>query len=314
MQPGTVHFVISTEDCITVGGHFYSPATLDKTMMSLVTKRYVAPQTTNTAHSHCGVLFLRMLSYLVYVFKNDGNKGSNTVWTPSSEQLAHIVVIASYLDQLAPGPFDKDTANDIDPISEDDESKDDGEASATEEAEKPKRKCKAKKPVVVSIDSKHSCATMDLNKLPKTWQHTQEFEHDFSYAKLTLIPTVIRLATTRYPDIVRQISAVQDTLLRYSKAFDDQLAHLNRLKGWEVHDPIKRSDKLTNLLKNLLTEDDLKFLREERQREKKHKPKVVEGKHNLTGLNQSDSPNLKVKRQCTLRVVRCRRQRAWKDK
>ncbi|KLO05148.1 hypothetical protein SCHPADRAFT_947147 [Schizopora paradoxa] len=185
-----------TEDCITVGGHFYSPATLDKTMMSLVTKRYVAPQTTNTAHSHCGVLFLRMLSYLVYVFKNDGNKGSNTVWTPSSEQLAHIVVIASYLDQLAPDPFDEDTANDIDPISEDDESKDDDEASATEEeAEMPKRKCKAKKPVVVSIDSKHSRATMDLNKLPETWQHTQEFEHDFSYANFTLIPTVIRLAS-----------------------------------------------------------------------------------------------------------------------
>ncbi|KLO06454.1 hypothetical protein SCHPADRAFT_895409 [Schizopora paradoxa] len=287
MQPGTVHFVISTEDCIAVGGHFYSPATLDKTMMSLVTERYVAPQTTNTAHSRCGVLFLRMLSYLVYVFKNNGDKGSDAVWTPSSEQLAHIFVIASYLDQLAPDPFDEDTTDDIDPVSEDDESKDDDEASATEEAEKPKRKRKPKKPVVVSIDSKHSSATLDLNKLPETWQHTKEFEHDFGYATLTLIPTVIRLATTRYPDIVRQISAVQDTLLRYSKAFDDQLAHLNRLKGWEVRDPIKRSEKLTDLLKNLLTEADLKIMREERQREKKQTPKVVEGKHDLTGLDQS---------------------------
>lgn len=43
MAPGTPHFFITLEDCLAVGGHFYSCAgpLLFRTMMSLVSERFL---------------------------------------------------------------------------------------------------------------------------------------------------------------------------------------------------------------------------------------------------------------------------------
>ena len=63
--------------------------TLDKTMMALVFERYVAPLTTNTAHARCGIVFIRMLSYLTTALR-DRTKSENgdVMWIPDARELA----------------------------------------------------------------------------------------------------------------------------------------------------------------------------------------------------------------------------------
>ena len=117
MQPGTAHFVISTEDCLAVGGHFYSPGTLDRTMMCMVFERYVAQNITNTAHTKCGALFIRKLCYLNSAFAYANEKDS--LWLPTARELAHMIVITAYLDQLAPFEVE-DLSEDIQRDPEDD--------------------------------------------------------------------------------------------------------------------------------------------------------------------------------------------------
>ncbi len=71
MHPGTTHFVVSVEDCLAVGGHFYSAPTLDKTMCSLVQEHFLGHLITNTMHSPCGISLLRCCRML-------------SVWLPES--------------------------------------------------------------------------------------------------------------------------------------------------------------------------------------------------------------------------------------
>lgn len=65
MHGNTPHIVISIEDCLAVGGHFYSSKSFASTLCGLVVIHYFGRMTTNDDHSDCrSILFRLLFSYL----------------------------------------------------------------------------------------------------------------------------------------------------------------------------------------------------------------------------------------------------------
>lgn len=235
MQPGTIHFVISTENCLAIGGHFYSPVTLDRTLMSMVFERYVGPSITNTTHTTCGSTFMRMLCYLDSAMGAVGNGGG--IWMPEAREFAHIIVIVAYLDQLAPFEYE-DRTGDVSLESED-------EGLVLPESVKSKKKTESTldlTPFVGLMDT--GLATIYTESIPEVWQNTAEFTHDFTYVTDTLIPEVLEKAITRYPSIMKEIMSVENVLLNYGKAFDEQIDN-----NYKSQKPFTRSKLLLDLYK-----------------------------------------------------------------
>ena len=65
MQPGTYHLVVTTVHCFTVGGHFYSPLTMSKTLMALLDEHFLGRHITNTHHSHMLIILFKFASYVL---------------------------------------------------------------------------------------------------------------------------------------------------------------------------------------------------------------------------------------------------------
>lgn len=233
MQPGTVHFVISTEDCLAIGGHFYSPGTLDRTLMCMVFERYTAPNITNTAHTKCGALFMRMLCYL-HVAIGSGTE-EDAVWFPNDRELAHMIVITAYLDQLV--PLDHEDPSENPPLDSED---DDLPIPATR---KPKETSKPEDPSILDI-SLEGIATFHPDRIPEVWQKTEEFLHDFNFVSNDVIPELVTAAVAHMPGLIREIVEAENTLLKYGKAFDDQMPDE---KSEEDPLPFVRSSVLRNL-------------------------------------------------------------------
>ena len=61
MRPGTRHFVITLEHCLTVGGHFYNRENFLTTMHSLVYEHYFGKWVTNTAHPTSPIILFKTL-------------------------------------------------------------------------------------------------------------------------------------------------------------------------------------------------------------------------------------------------------------
>lgn len=51
MPPGMPYIVLTSEDCLTVGGHFYSVGTLHRTLGGLVLEYYLGPLISDASHS-----------------------------------------------------------------------------------------------------------------------------------------------------------------------------------------------------------------------------------------------------------------------
>ena len=63
MPPGTAHFVATVEHCLCVGGHYYSPLTMAKTLLSLVDEACVGSLITNTHHADMLLLLFKFTSF-----------------------------------------------------------------------------------------------------------------------------------------------------------------------------------------------------------------------------------------------------------
>lgn len=61
MQPGTPHHIISTEDTIAIGGHFFSTFLFSKTLEALIIEHFVAEFITNTEHTEVHIVLFKML-------------------------------------------------------------------------------------------------------------------------------------------------------------------------------------------------------------------------------------------------------------
>lgn len=251
MRPGTPHFVISSEDCLAIGGHFYSWKTLDKTMMAMVFERYVGTLTTNTAHSKCGIVFIRMLSYLTCV-RNNHKTDDDGLWKPAEQELAHLIVITSYLSQLAPASFE-DITEDIKTDSEDEGVEDEKERDERKAAAIARKAAFLERfekddPELFSFVEKERKLLLNRYNVDETWQNTDEFEHDFEYAVQALIPNLIDAVCRDTPTFLDDIVTAEHTLLMYSKEFHTQLLEVAE-EGDEVQSQIHPSDALRDTIK-----------------------------------------------------------------
>ena len=68
MHPGTMHFVLTLEDCLAVGGHFHSLATVGATLRAMTLEHYFGPATVNSEHPTSGIGFLRLVCRYRHIF------------------------------------------------------------------------------------------------------------------------------------------------------------------------------------------------------------------------------------------------------
>lgn len=63
MRPGTPHFVVTTEDCLAVGGHFYCRSTYSATLDALACIHFLGNVLTNTSHDTAPVILFKSMEY-----------------------------------------------------------------------------------------------------------------------------------------------------------------------------------------------------------------------------------------------------------
>lgn len=246
MQPGTPHFVISLDNCLAVGGHFLCPSTMDRTLSALTIEHFVGTLVTNTNHASCGIVFIRMLSYVCDVMRREklyGGKGGDPIWRPTDKEIAVIVVIVSYLDQLAPeATRDLTTADDTD-------SEEEGIVELKEVKESRHSARQAWKEMMAGLGEddppavviKGQRVTINNHSFPQVWQETDAFKHDFQFAIHTLVPNLVgSLANEAMLD---EICIAEDTLLQYSEHFV-----LQKKAVLQYGKPIKPSSALRSAL------------------------------------------------------------------
>lgn len=91
MNPGSPHVVLTTEDCLAVGGHYYGLRSIEKTVHMLVQEHFIGSYITNTSHGKAPFAFFPCLAYLLKRLKMisslakdnvpvDGSRRSGNVW------------------------------------------------------------------------------------------------------------------------------------------------------------------------------------------------------------------------------------------
>ena len=68
MPPFTPHFVLTTEDCFAVGGHFYNYECMEKTMEAIVVEHYFGLNWVNTEHPTAPIILFKMLDVVFHNF------------------------------------------------------------------------------------------------------------------------------------------------------------------------------------------------------------------------------------------------------
>lgn len=165
------------------------------------------------------------------------------------------------MDQLGPEAFEEDTTNDIDEASEDDESTKPPPKPKEGESKPSRRQNKKKTETLIEVNAARTSIDMHLFNFLDTWQHTDKFAYDFAFTVETLIPKVLALTFKRYPGVLHAVVKVEDTLLRYSKAFGNQLDFLKKKQGWDMCTPIKLSKALAKTIKALTTQHKVQGVR-----------------------------------------------------
>lgn len=61
MRPGTVHHVVTSKNCIAVGGHFFSSLMFSRTLDAVVVEHFAAEFITNTDHTEVHIVLFKML-------------------------------------------------------------------------------------------------------------------------------------------------------------------------------------------------------------------------------------------------------------
>lgn len=231
MQPGTIHAVYSSQPALAYGGHFICPGTLAQTMYALAVERFTGYITTNTDHSTCGVAFIRQLQYVNEALiweqerKATTHGSMDTINRPTDVDIAHLVVIVSYLDQLAPAVANDTTTENLE-ASEDEglyestEGKNARKAASTRWV-KQQRRVKAGqtgKPFTWDGQSVH----VAQHFLPLVWQETKAFQHDHGFAMKELVPELVEHLANE--TILDEILLAEDTLLQYAANFAKEFA------------------------------------------------------------------------------------------
>ncbi len=62
MRPGTPHFVMMVEDCVAVGGHFYSKENFFATLQAIALEHCMGISITNTEHPTVPLILFKLLT------------------------------------------------------------------------------------------------------------------------------------------------------------------------------------------------------------------------------------------------------------
>ena len=77
LPPYTVHAVLTTDNSISVGGHFYSNLHFDRTLVGFMAEHYAGNELTNASHAEAAVTLFRTLIYAHNcIFDNEALHGS----------------------------------------------------------------------------------------------------------------------------------------------------------------------------------------------------------------------------------------------
>lgn len=112
MRPGTPHFVVTTESCLAVGGHFYCPSTMRATALAMINEHFFGPWITNSEHQKAPIILLKTLQN--YLDMSRMWHRNHIVWIANilaidsgkkvviDKELCWLTIIIIYLDILDP--------------------------------------------------------------------------------------------------------------------------------------------------------------------------------------------------------------------
>ena len=104
MRPGTAHAVVTVEDCLAVGGHFYSNAAYELTLKCLMHEHYAGTEITNASHPTAPVYAMKTLGYYHSWMLSQGKDGWQGKFAPRFDayRLASLLVLNWYAPELPP--------------------------------------------------------------------------------------------------------------------------------------------------------------------------------------------------------------------
>ncbi|TDL15222.1 hypothetical protein BD410DRAFT_809112 [Rickenella mellea] len=101
MRPGTPHFVVTTKDCLAVGGHFYSAVCFSRSLRAITLEHFFGTMITNTEHPKAPIVLCKLFSFYLSLLETRPNSHLAGK-LPSQHELACLVIFLGHLDQLAP--------------------------------------------------------------------------------------------------------------------------------------------------------------------------------------------------------------------
>ena len=114
MQPATPHFVITIEDALAIGGHFYSLPTMKLSVRGILLEHFFGSSIVNAAYPKSPIAFFKLLDYLVDVLdpkrhqREVQNKAQRYV---RMETVALLCVLVRHIEQIGleiPGQGEND--------------------------------------------------------------------------------------------------------------------------------------------------------------------------------------------------------------
>lgn len=74
MKPAQPHFVITLNDCLAMGAHFYSAVTYADTLRGLAVEHYAGKLVTNTEHTTTPLFLFKLLDAHLEAWKSRKEK------------------------------------------------------------------------------------------------------------------------------------------------------------------------------------------------------------------------------------------------
>ena len=105
MQPATPHFVITIEDALAIGGHFYSSPTMELSVRGLLLEHFFGSAIVNAAYPPSPIALMKLLDYLVDVLdpKRHQREVRNEVKKHiRAETVVLLCVLIQHIKQIGP--------------------------------------------------------------------------------------------------------------------------------------------------------------------------------------------------------------------
>jgi hypothetical protein len=72
MRPGSRHFIITVEDCLAIGGHFYNANNFNKTACAIMLQHFMGTTIVNTEHSEAVSHLIKLVNHYNWITKFEG--------------------------------------------------------------------------------------------------------------------------------------------------------------------------------------------------------------------------------------------------